>query len=193
MSYPKQITSTLFKTQYPIWGHFESKVQLWCAVMELKIIMLSYFYAVPPILSIMSSVIFQGCFLPHNINDMHEFGLKKYFLKTHTPLLTAEDVWFFAISTYNSQLPSIFGTNALISHTALHNFMRLVASNQCICSKKLIGGMNRRQRLESVQDFLIKLGMKPLMHLSEISHRQSYQNYEQSQQKLGTSIVNKVL
>jgi hypothetical protein len=32
---------------------------------------------------------------------------------TSQPLLTAED-FFFAISTYNSWLQSIFGTNALI-------------------------------------------------------------------------------
>ena len=30
-----------------------------------------------------------------------------------TALLTAEDFWFFATSTYNSWLSSIFGTNAL--------------------------------------------------------------------------------
>ena len=44
-------------------------------------------------------------------------------------------------------------------------------------------------RVESVQDFLIKLDMKPCMHLVEISifftkscHRQTYQNYEQPPQ-----------
>ena len=49
--------------------------------------------------------------------------------------------------------------------------------------------------LESVQDFLIKLDMKPCMHLVEISifftkycHPQTHQNYEQSRQKLGTFI-----
>ena len=53
--------------------------------------------------------------------------------------------------------------------------------------------------VESVQDFLIKLDMKPRMHLVEISifspkacHRQTYQNYEQSRQKLRTILGNKV-
>ena len=55
-----------------------------------------------------------------------------------------------------------------------------------------------------VQDFLINLGIKPRMHLWEISilslnsvivrpgSRQTYQNYEQSQQKFGTFLENKV-
>ena len=43
--------------------------------------------------------------------------------------------------------------------------------------------------LDTVQDFLIKLGIKPFMHLWEIT----YQNYEQSRQKLGTFLENKVL
>ena len=42
-------------------------------------------------------------------------------------------------------------------------------------------------RLETVQDFLIKLGIKPLMYLLEISifspPRQTYKNYEQSCQR----------
>ena len=42
--------------------------------------------------------------------------------------------------------------------------------------------------LESVQDFLIKLGIKPLIHLLEILEK----NYEQSRQKMGTFLVNKV-
>ena len=54
--------------------------------------------------------------------------------------------------------------------------------------------------LDTVQDFLIKLGIKPHMHLLEkgifytIScHHHTYQNYEQSQQKiLGTYLENKV-
>ena len=53
--------------------------------------------------------------------------------------------------------------------------------------------------LNSVQDFLIKLDMKPFMHLVEIRffftkscHCQTYQNYEQSRQKLGTFLRNKV-
>ena len=53
--------------------------------------------------------------------------------------------------------------------------------------------------LESIQDFLIKLDMKPCMHLVEISifftkscHCQTYQNYVQSRQKLGTILGNKV-
>ena len=44
-------------------------------------------------------------------------------------------------------------------------------------------------KLKSVQDFLIKLDMKPCMHLVEISifftklyHRQTYRNYEQPSQ-----------
>ena len=44
--------------------------------------------------------------------------------------------------------------------------------------------------LDTVQDFLNELGMKPFMHLVEISifslNRQTYQNYEQNRQKLGT-------
>ena len=55
--------------------------------------------------------------------------------------------------------------------------------------------------VESVQDFLWKLAMKPHIHLVEIiifsnsisGHRQTYQNYEQSQQKLGTILENKYL
>ena len=54
--------------------------------------------------------------------------------------------------------------------------------------------------VDTVQDFLIKLGIKPPMHLLEVlhfftksRHRQTYQNYEQSQQKLGTVLENKVL
>ena len=48
--------------------------------------------------------------------------------------------------------------------------------------------------VESVQDFLIKLGIKPRMHLWEISiFCQTYQNYEQSRQKLGIFLENKVL
>ena len=50
------------------------------------------------------------------------------------------------------------------------------------------------------QDFFIKLGIKPRMHLLEIGifftlsrNRQTYQNYEQSRQKLGTFLENKVL
>ena len=60
--------------------------------------------------------------------------------------------------------------------------------------------------LESVQDVLIKLDMKPCMHLVEISifslndviirltkiMNRADQNYEQSQQKLGTILENKV-
>ena len=55
-------------------------------------------------------------------------------------------------------------------------------------------------RLDTVQDFLIKLGIKPRMHLQEMSifstkscHRQTFQNYEQSRQKLGTFLEKKVL
>ena len=49
--------------------------------------------------------------------------------------------------------------------------------------------------LEFVQDFLIKLGIKPLMHLLEIGTfpLKTYQNYEQSQQKFGTISENEVL
>ena len=54
--------------------------------------------------------------------------------------------------------------------------------------------------VDTVQDFLIKLGIKPQMHLWKISiffttwcHRQTYQNYEQNRQKLGTFLENKVL
>ena len=54
--------------------------------------------------------------------------------------------------------------------------------------------------VDTVQDFLIKLGIKPRMNLLEMAifftiscHRQTNQNYEQSWQKLGTFLVNKVL
>ena len=54
--------------------------------------------------------------------------------------------------------------------------------------------------IDTIQDFLCKLGMKPHMHLLEISilslkkcHHQTHQNYEQSRQKLGTFLENKVL
>ena len=54
--------------------------------------------------------------------------------------------------------------------------------------------------IDTVQDFLIKLGIKPRMHPLEIlrhfftisCHRQTYQNYELSRQKLGTILENKV-
>ena len=53
--------------------------------------------------------------------------------------------------------------------------------------------------VDTVTDFFIELGMKPFMHLVEISifftkscHGQTYQNYEQSRQKLGTFLVNKI-
>ena len=56
--------------------------------------------------------------------------------------------------------------------------------------------------IESVQDCLIKLEMKPCMHLAisrgnkhfftKSCHCQTYQNYEQSRQKLGTILGNKV-
>ena len=55
--------------------------------------------------------------------------------------------------------------------------------------------------LDSVQDFLIKLGIKPCTvafmgnnhFFTKQCHRQTYQNYEQRRQKLGTFLVNKVL
>ena len=56
---------------------------------------------------------------------------------------------------------------------------------------------HRGSIIDTVQDFLIKLGIKPRMHLWEKSiftkqcHHQTYQNYEQSQQKLGTFLENK--
>ena len=58
-----------------------------------------------------------------------------------------------------------------------------------------------QMNLVTVTDFLIKLGIKPCMHLLEIGkhfftkwcHCQTYQNYEQSRQKLGTFLENKVL
>ena len=47
-------------------------------------------------------------------------------------------------------------------------------------------------RVESVQDFLIKLDMKPYSgnkhSFNKSCHRQSYQNYEQSWQKLDTTL-----
>ena len=52
--------------------------------------------------------------------------------------------------------------------------------------------------VETIQDFLIKLGIKPLMHLLEI-HISSLNDdtsdlpNEQSRQKLGTFVENKVL
>ena len=54
-------------------------------------------------------------------------------------------------------------------------------------------------RLDTVTDFLIKLGIKPCMHLLEIGIFSLNDviargtNYEQSQQKLGTFLENKVL
>ena len=55
-------------------------------------------------------------------------------------------------------------------------------------------------KLESIQDFLIKLDMKPCKYASsenkhfftKSSHCQTYQNYEQSRQKLGSILGNKV-
>ena len=57
-----------------------------------------------------------------------------------------------------------------------------------------------RTILESVQDFLIKLDIKTCMYSSsgnkhfftKSGHRQPYQNYEQSRQKLGAILENKV-
>ena len=54
--------------------------------------------------------------------------------------------------------------------------------------------------LSTVRDFLIELYMKPNMHLSrrnkhfftKYCHHQTYQNYEQSRQKLGTFLENKL-
>ena len=54
--------------------------------------------------------------------------------------------------------------------------------------------------LDTFQDFLIKLGIKPPTYLLEINiftytkscHCQTYQNYEHSWQKLGTILKNKV-
>ena len=52
--------------------------------------------------------------------------------------------------------------------------------------------------VESIQDFLIKLDIKPCMHFVEITiltkscHCQTYQNYEQSRQKLSTILGNNV-
>ena len=53
-------------------------------------------------------------------------------------------------------------------------------------------------KVDIVQDFLIKLGIKPCMHLVEISifslkTRQTYQNYEQIRKKLGIFLENKAL
>ena len=55
-------------------------------------------------------------------------------------------------------------------------------------------------KVETVQDFLIKFDMKPCMLLVEIhkqfftkfSYCQTYQNYEQSRQKLATILGTKV-
>ena len=54
--------------------------------------------------------------------------------------------------------------------------------------------------IKSVKDVLIKLDIKPCIHLVEISsffskscHSQTYQNHEQSRQKLGTILENKIL
>ena len=58
--------------------------------------------------------------------------------------------------------------------------------------------LGKLPKLESVHDFLIKLDMKPCMHLVEISfflkscHHQNYQNHEQSQQKWCTILETKV-
>ena len=48
--------------------------------------------------------------------------------------------------------------------------------------------------LETVQEFLRELSMKPHLHLVEkiTLIYQTYQNYEQSRQKLGTFLENKV-
>ena len=52
-------------------------------------------------------------------------------------------------------------------------------------------------KLDAVTDFLIKLGIKPIMHLLKISVtitclRQTYQNYKLSRQKLCTFLEKKV-
>ena len=55
--------------------------------------------------------------------------------------------------------------------------------------------------LDTIQDFLCKLGMKPHMHLLEISifslnnrsNGQTYQSYEQGQHKLCTFLENELL
>ena len=55
----------------------------------------------------------------------------------------------------------------------------------------------RRWLSKTVQDFLIKLGIKPRMHILEICKHfftlSCHQNYEQSQQKLGPILETKVL
>ena len=60
--------------------------------------------------------------------------------------------------------------------------------------------VQHRGRLESFQDFLIELDMKPRMYafsgnkhfFTKSCHRQTYQNYEQRRLKLGTILENKV-
>ena len=56
-----------------------------------------------------------------------------------------------------------------------------------------IDGATDNATLEEVQDFSIKLGIKPLMHLLEIStlSLNNVQNYEQNQQKLGPNFLKK--
>ena len=58
--------------------------------------------------------------------------------------------------------------------------------------------VQNRPVLESVQDFLIKVDIKPLMHLLEIitfslNNLQTCQNYEQNRKKLGKFLLHKVL
>ena len=64
-------------------------------------------------------------------------------------------------------------------------------TSAAVCSRVLIL-LLRPFSIETVQDFLIKLGSKPCMHMyignkhffTKLYHRQTYQNYEQTPQRL---------
>ena len=90
------------------------------------------------------------------------------------------------------------------NHYCCTYFQRILAFGNPLCGARLTyaHAMVRIARtLDTVQDFFIKLDIKPCMypsigngHFFTIScHRQTYQNYEQNQQKLGTFLEHKVL
>ena len=70
--------------------------------------------------------------------------------------------------------------------------------SNALCTR-LMKIFKKTPKIETVQDFLIKFEMKPCMGIVEISifftkscNCQTYQNYEQSRQKLGTILENEV-
>ena len=68
---------------------------------------------------------------------------------------------------------------------------RKASVTSAVCTRVLIL-LLRPFSIETVQDFLIKLGSKPCMHMyignkhffTKLYHRQTYQNYEQTPQRL---------